>query len=178
MGNPRLSRRDSAEILAGERDLTAWHEAGHAVADVAAGLPFHDVQIWVESEQWTGAVRLAPDDESWWVPPEQLPDFVVMLLAGPEAEARRIHQTYGRHVPLPAIRAGLVDEHEYIGGNFNGLPELLTLAGITREEAERRTADMVTAWWPQITRVASILHTTRAMTSAEITDVARAEEHR
>lgn len=170
-----------AKDLAEERDLTAWHEAGHAVAQVLGELPFYDVRIWLESrgsmwrreKRWSGALRLVPDVELWWIPDERLPEFVVACLAGPEVEARWIHHK-APGVPLADIRAALVDEHEYVGGNFNGLPELLALAGLTRMEAERRTAALVEAWWPQITHVACVLRTSGVMTGGEVAAVVNA----
>lgn len=167
-------RQDSAF----EGDLTAWHEAGHAVAHVLTGIPFYDAQIWVEPLQagrwrkqrrWRGEVRLAPDGAGIWVPDEQLAAFTVAVLAGPETEARRIHQTHGRHVPLAAIRAAVEEDHGYAYGDFDRLPELLADAGMTRAEADQITADRVAEWWPHITRVAGLLLTERSMTCAEIT---------
>lgn len=175
----RLRRRGSAAILASERDLTAFHEAGHAVAHVLTGLPFYDARIWVETDRrgwrrerrWRGVVRPTPESDGYLVADEHLAGLAVVVLAGPEAEARRIHQTDGWHCALSAIRTGVQEDNDYPDGDLDGLPELLADAGVTRAEAERVTADLVAAWWPQIAHIADILQQRRNMMSAEITAV-------
>jgi hypothetical protein len=160
----------SAETFAVERDLTAWHEAGHAVAHVLTGLSFHDARLWTERDRrrrrWRGRIRLTPEETGSWVPDEQLPAIALAVLAGPETEAQRIRQTSGGD--LAEIRAEVEQEQSSAGGDFDGLPELLAAAGITRDHADQAAADMVADWWPQISRIAGILHTQLSMTSAEV----------
>jgi hypothetical protein len=155
-GITRTRRQRRAAILARERDLAAWHEAGHAVAYVLGGLPLHDARIWKESNGrgWAGRVRPTPVGIECEVPEEKLTAVAVAALAGPEAEAQRIHQTSGGR--LSSIRNWVEAHNDVPGGDFDGLPELLTLAGITLTEADRIATDMVAAWWPQITRVEDI----------------------
>lgn len=174
MGDLHLLREDSAATLAADRDLAAWHEAGHAVAHVHADLSFQGAKIWADPSRrgWNGEVT--PVDGGCWVLDEQLPAFAVMVLAGPETEARRIHQTSGQRFSLSDIRAEVERDQDYPGGDFDMLPELLALAGITRAEADRLTAHAVTAWWPQIACVAGILLAKRSMSSAEIRAVVQA----
>src|SRR5262249_29452680 len=102
----------------------AWHEAGHAVAQAAQGLPLFDATIWW-AKKWTitgrwykalGTVR--PTEEGgYWADVDDVDGSVkeiIAALAGPEAEARYLARTHG--MPLAEARARI--EGEQRDGDF------------------------------------------------------------
>ena len=63
---------------------TAYHEAGHAVADMVLGHGVARVSIVPDPEQWIGGASLQCDGDD--MTPEGMADLVVALYAGAEAE--------------------------------------------------------------------------------------------
>jgi hypothetical protein len=75
---PLSSRADDDDA-----DLTAWHEAGHAVHRVCAGLSFRYVTIRPRTAGAVGMIKARPARRDRW-------DLVVNAAAGPAVEARRL----------------------------------------------------------------------------------------
>lgn len=165
-----------SRAAAAEWEATAWHEAGHAVASVMLGLPLHDASIWWQSAWWSlgwlakprGLVRATDaedggchvddgDTGSW-------DKVVIVALAGPEAEARRVAGMSGRPLAVTRAEAELGERD----GDFRDATDYLRFASLTREQADQRAAVFVTQWWDAIRTVAGLLQAAHTLTAAEI----------
>jgi len=90
-GCPRQTRRMGGGGVRKEREATAYHEAGHAVACVVLRLPVVSVDI-VPQEDRLGYCRFDrpdPDGAPTWQRDHFLRDHLTIILAGPAAEIRR-----------------------------------------------------------------------------------------
>lgn len=156
--------------LADQLDLTAWHEAGHAVALVVAGRPLYRVRVAYQvrrhgrSVSWrvSGRSRTSP-----FLPARDRVRSVTATLAGPEAEARRACAITG--VPLSRARAEALQANP---DDAHDAARVRRLAGISGTEAAVRAAAVVDAHLDAVARVADLLAvrawTGQAVTGAEI----------
>jgi hypothetical protein len=163
------------ELLATELELTAWHEAGHAVAYAVTGLPLHSVSLryqsrWRMGRQWkvAGVTRLAA------VRPVRIPDswrepLAVAALAGPEAEARRLHETSG--MPLGAARR----EADLAGARYDLRDAAADLkrTPLTLADARENAASLVAGMWPVIGVVAALMQPGRALPGSRVRELTR-----
>ena len=102
--------------------VTAYHEAGHAVAAIVHRIPFDKVTI-VSTDEYLGGVFA--QDPSWFRPDLNNADFrtrsflerrVIGILAGPEAERR--HTGRRGRVGAQGDYKNAVDLASYITGSF------------------------------------------------------------
>jgi hypothetical protein len=171
----RVIPLDVAEHLAPEVDLTAWHEAGHAVAYVAAGLPLHSVYVridsrWRAGRQWkvSGSTRITAGRRGMPVPDSQREWFAVAALAGPEAEARRLHEVSGmtlRDARREADEAGGRDDLA------DAAEDLKFSAYMTMASARKSTIALVRRMWPVIGQVAALLEPGRVVPGAVVREI-------
>lgn len=135
--------------LAGETELTAYHEAGHAVVIAVTGRPLRYVQVRYQARRRSGAVDWRVQGRtatSMFVPDAALVDAAVVALAGPEAEARRISEL--RNLPLPITRAMVLEENPHDTGQAD---RLLRTARTDRSAAAARAEEIIGRHWDGLT---------------------------
>jgi hypothetical protein len=126
-------------------EITAIHEAAHAVAAIRLGLPFEHVSVIPDDEDETdGAMYWIElhDELGLEMPPEAL---AIVLLAGPCAEARFRGLRFDRVLSGEAA----MDDRDSI--SRLGLSDAQFLA------ASRDTLALIEHDWPAIERVAEAL---------------------
>ena len=171
---PLAGRAGQMNPADAEWAAAAWHEAGHAVAQAAQGLPLFDAAIWWKAK-WTitgrwykalGAVR--PTEEGgYWADDDDVDGTVktiIAALAGPEAEARYRAAAHG--TPLAEARADL--ERKERDGDFANVAAYLPLTPLTRERANELAAAFVTEHEDRIREIAGLLQARGTLTGDEI----------
>jgi hypothetical protein len=146
-------------------EITAFHEAAHAVAAIRAGLPFDHVSAQPDDAGETdGALHWIDlhDELGLEMPPEAL---AVVLLAGPCAEARVRRLRFDR---ILAGEAALGDRDSL---STLGLSEAQFIA------ASRDTLALIEHDWPAIERVASALLNGGQLRFDEVESIVLADEH-
>jgi hypothetical protein len=152
---------DVLELLQPQWDATSFHEAAHGVAQVARGLPLHDVEIRYKSSPfgrwWTvngqvrlsrrGSLRVRDDDTA------SMDGIVVAALAGPEAEARWNHRVTG--IGLREARDQAARENS--DGDLRRVRTYLRTSSLSRAAADQLAVELVDRWWPVIDRLAAAL---------------------
>jgi hypothetical protein len=155
------------EALADEWAAAAWHEAGHAVIQAAAGLPLHRVQIAfrclrsLRAVHWHVSARTRITRTSAFRRTTR--DDLVTLMAGAEAEALWLHDTRG--MTAAAARRTAQD------GNDDDDRMALAFAGGDRQavlEAADEAAMLVRLRQPAIAEVARLLQERGTLTGAEV----------
>jgi hypothetical protein len=137
-------------------EITAIHEAGHAVAAIRTGLVFENVSAVPDDDaEIDGALYWTQlhDDLGLTMPPESL---ALVLLAGPCAEAR------ARRLRFDRILAG--------EGAMDDRDAIATL-GLSDEQfiaASREALAFIERDWPAIERVASELAKRRVLDFDEV----------
>ena len=120
---------------------TAYHEAGHAAADLILGHGSIGVTIAPKGNSLGGATQLYGDDMTV----EGMEDLVVALYAGAEAE-KRITPDYDH------ANAGAWEDDEKAA-------DYLRLLNRTEHERRERTADLISEHWGLVELIASqLLH--------------------
>lgn len=152
---------DVVDQLRPQWTLTSVHEAGHAVAQVVAGLPLYDVRIFYRSSRFGRWWRVNGDTRmsrhgGMSLDHSDTPSFdgiVIAALAGPEAEARWLHQSTG--CALRVTRARVAREHQ--DGDLKRVRRYLRYSSRSPAESDQIAASLVHDWWPAIVRVAAEL---------------------
>lgn len=146
-----------------EWHVVSHHEAGHAVAGIALGLPVAEVIVNV-SGGLLGGVSSSGNTVAW-MPDHDDTDGInrsmVSDLCGAAAEAR-FYMTQGFRVR---------EAHRIARGNATGdytnATELLEHATLDLAEAETAADDLVTEYWDAITDVARALREAGGYLSGE-----------
>jgi len=144
-------------------EITAFHEAAHAVAAIRTGLPFEKVSAEPdEADESDGALHWIElhDELGLTMPPEAL---AVVLLAGPCAEARV------RRLRFDRILAG-----EAAIGDRDSLATL-GLSDAQFIAASRDTLALIEHDWPAIERVATALLAVGRLRFEEVESIVLAE---
>ena len=137
-------------------EITAIHEAAHAVAAIRTGLPFEHVSVVPDdADETDGALYWIElhDQLGLTMPPEAL---AVVLLAGPCAEAR------ARRLRFDRVLAGeaAMDDRDSISAL--GLSDAQFIA------ASRDALALIEHDWPAIERVANALMSVRSLGFDEV----------
>lgn len=163
------------DALVSDMPITAVHEAAHAVAQLIAGLPLHDVSIgyqrrWLLWWTFSGQVRMSPrggirvDHGDLQV----VRGTVVASLAGPEAEARWLATTTG--IPLEVARAQAFRDNR--DGDIRNTAALVRHCRWSQTELDHQVRDLVARHWLPITVVAAALQQHRHLTGAAVRTLA------
>ena len=128
------------------RLVIAYHEAGHAVAHRVAGGKVSTVEI---SGDGSGGVTSTAEDGPT---ADTLTDWLVMILAGSEAEARFLVRHHGhwrtaaRRHARPGSRSDMANFRRYATGS-----------GISESTARAAAERLVRTHWRRIEKVAALL---------------------
>ena len=145
-------------------EITAFHEAAHAVAAIRTGLPFQHVTAQPDDAGETdGALHWIElhDELGLEMPPEAL---AIVLLAGPCAEARVRRLRFDRVLSGEAA----IDDRD----------SLATL-GLSDEQfiaASRDTLALIEHDWPAIERVAHALMNGSALLFDEVATIVLSDQ--
>ena len=126
-------------------EITAIHEAAHAVAAIRTGLPFENVSVVPDdADETDGALYWIElhDQLGLMMPPEAL---AIVLLAGPCAEAR------ARRLRFDRVLAGEAATDDRDSLSALGLSDAQFIA------ASRNAVELIDRDWPAIERVANAL---------------------
>jgi hypothetical protein len=145
-------------------EITAFHEAAHAVAAIRTGLPFELVTAQPDdSGETEGALHWIElhDELGLEMPPEAL---AIVLLAGPCAEARVRRLRFDR---VLSGEAAIYDR------------DSLSTLGLSDEQfiaASRDTLALIERDWPAIERVANALMNGKALLFDEVATIVLADQ--
>jgi hypothetical protein len=157
-------------------DLTAWHEAGHAVAAVVQGLPVLNAKVRRAGGLFgggpgvSGSVRHDRLSFRMLSAGADLDKLIVTALAGPEVEARCLAAASGR--PLHVVRAEV--EQDQQDSDFANVARYLQSSALTRADADCEASALVSRWWDVIEEVAAQLAAYGKLSGAEIREAVRA----
>ena len=140
-------------------DLTAWHEAGHAVHRVTARLPFRYVTIRPRTAGTTGLIKAWPAWRNSW-------KVTMSAAMGPAAEARRLVEREGlgldEAIWYVETSEAAVDDRRCVEGWGFSWPVAAAVASLRLD-----------ALWPAISSVAEGLTQRRTLRHAEVADLCR-----
>jgi len=145
-----------------DSEITAIHEAAHAVAAIRTGLPFERVSVVPDdADETDGALYWIElhDQLGLTMPPEAL---AVVLLAGPCAEARF------RRLRFDRVLAGQAALDDRDALSTLGLSEAQFVA------ASRDALALIECDWPAIERVANALNRNRTLRFDEVASLVEA----
>lgn len=145
-------------------EITAIHEAAHAVAAIRTGLPFEHVSAEPDdAEETDGALYWIElhDQLGLTMPPEAL---AIVLLAGPCAEARARRLRFDRVL----AGEGALDDRDSLSSL--GLTDAQFLA------ASRDTLALIEHDWPAIERVANALMSAGSLDFDEVAALVDADD--
>ena len=166
---------DEQDPLAAVWDLTAWHEAGHAVAAVVQGLPVLSAKVrrggglFRGARGVSGSVRHDRLNFRLVSAGAGIDKLIVTALAGPEVEARCLASASGR--PLHVVRAEV--ERDQQDSDFGTVAAYLRSSALTRSDADIEASALVSQWWDVIEEVAGLLAAHGKLSGAEIREAVR-----
>lgn len=160
-------------ISAEDRELliVSYHEAGHAALHVEFELPLHEARVGVKRrlfggvEGW-GYVHAFPGGDGFV---NSIGDYILASIAGPEAEARLLHQLNGGSLKTARRQAYAFSRD----GDFGAAREYVRDAPFTLRDAEMEAQDWVAKVWPSVEAIAAALRERGRMKAREIRRVAR-----
>lgn len=159
----RSPEADDVELL-----ITAMHEAGHAVLNLAHQLPLYDSRIWLERRMFKPAVGVGETRHQRhgraFIPNEMLDSFIICDLAGAEAEAVAMYQMSGRSLRVCRAEAAKLSRDGERPAKMLRSSEV----SLTPRTAYALTAAEVAARWPAIERVGQALYQRRRLTARDV----------
>lgn len=164
-----VTKPDAGPSLSASQDtLTAWHEAGHAVAYVVQGRSLRYVTLRPRGTGRAGFTAVRPRAV-------ELSTVAVVAHAGPLAQARHVLDTTSDiELRREDITADDVRLDAYLHGGHDDL-QLIAQArrayGLPARQADPwagMAQDMLDRYWPQVAQIAAALLEHRTLTGQQV----------
>lgn len=159
---------DDREI---EKQRTAHHEAGHAVASQLSGFDHHVATMRVRDTGWFKKVWTSTGESTYGAKTVEGKGHLQALvtLAGPLAEARWRH--LNEDAPLDQAEKQVAAEQSH--GDYTQVHVYLKAAGLKLPKAEREARAFVAKHWKKIEKVAAVLAKKNKVSGAAVRRLVR-----
>lgn len=138
--------------LRNERQIVAYHEAGHIIACNEHGIPYTDVTVSVSRTYWTGQLRssghVALNDNAFYQYDRSV--LAITALAGPATEALYYMEELGWRKSKAWREA-----ESYSGVDLHNAQVCVGRSGLSK--AERSAQYLIESHWRSVARLAAQL---------------------